>query len=344
LQLTRLISHGCARTLLALASTLAALAAAEIVARLWLAPDLQWFQPVFRADPHVGYTLKPGNHGVVLGAHLRANAHGYRGAEVAAKEPGLLRVALLGDSHAFGYGVEEDAAVAAVLASTLARTRGAPAEVLNFALPGYSARQALAVFEHKALPTAPDVVVLVLCDNDERPDLWVDADGWLRGGTPGDATAGRADAAFLPSRRLGLLQHSRLVGFAKLAGLRAAMRRTPAGAGWNLPIASGPVPDVLCQQIGAPVRALVARCRALNIPVVLALFGSNPDHRRLLSHLAAETNAPALDLVTLFPECTSWDHLLLRFGLSWDPHLGAAAHARWGSALADRVLHAAGAR
>ena len=222
------------RLLVAGVASALALAGAEVCARVWLAPDMHWFQPVFRHDDLVGYTLKPGEHGVVLGAKLRANEQGFRGGEWRRdKDAAGLRIALLGDSHAFGYGVEEDAALAAVLAREVERRRGAPVEVLNFALPGYSARQSLAVLEHKALGFAPDVVVLVLCDNDERADLWVDDAGWLRGGARGDADAGRADAAFLVSRRWGLVQHSRLLGYLKLQALRAEMVRSVAAPGWN---------------------------------------------------------------------------------------------------------------
>lgn len=315
-----------------------ALAAAEVSVRAWIAPDMHWFQPVFRADPQVGYTLRPGDHGVVLGAPLRANTYGYRGNDWAPnKAEGTLRVAVIGDSHAFGYGVDEAAALPAVLERQLAAELGGRAvEVLGFALPGYSARQELSVFENKALPFSPDALVLVLCDNDDRDDLWVDADGWLRGDAPGSGDDARAhvQGPFLPSSRLRLLRYSRLLGWLKLQSLRARMRRTPPGPGWNLPVGPGPYPERLQREVYAPVRRVLALCRERGMPVVVALFASDPPYRRLLATIAAEQEVPTLDLLTLFPDADSWDDLVLRFGLGWDPHLGADAHARWGRALA----------
>lgn len=335
-----------ARVLLVAPATAAALLTAELVARVWLAPDAHWFQPVFRQDVDVGYTLQPGDHGVVLGADLRVNRDGYRGADWPEKAPGSLRVAVVGDSHAFGYGVREDAALPAVLEARLGELLPRPVEVLNFAVPGYSARQERAVLERKVIPRSPDAVVLVLCDNDERPDLWVDGDGWLRGGPPRpDASApGCVHGPFLPSGRLGWLRYSRLLGYVKLQMLRAGMERTPSSPGWNRPVEAGPVPEVLRREVYEPARRMVEVCRASRVAVVVALFGVDPAHRTLLACLARDLGVATVDLITLFPESRSWDDLNLKFGLGWDPHLGEEAHARWGQALAQALAGELGRR
>lgn len=301
---------------------------------------MHWFQPVFRAHPVVGYTLRPGAHGVVLGADLRVNSRGYRGGEwTTAKKSGHLRVAVLGDSHAFGYGVAEAAALPAVIERELARRQPRPVECLNLAVPGYSARQELAVLQATALPLAPDAVVLVLCDNDERPDLWVDADGWLRGDPPdsGSEIPGRVHGPFLLSGRLGVLRYSRLLGYVKLQRLRAGVQATPPSPGWNQAVRAGAFSDVLRREVYEPVRTMIASCRARGIEIVVALFGIDHGYRQMLATLAEEERVVTVDLVTLFPEAESWNDLLRRFSLGWDPHLGAEGHARWGKALAAAV-------
>jgi len=339
-RLVAMLARAWRRVLLVGASTAVALLLAELSTRCWLAPDVHWFQPVFLADPEVGYTLRPGHHGVVLGADLRVNSRGFRGGEWPEVKPeGHLRVAVIGDSHAFGYGVGESEALPARLAAHLADRRASPVETLNFAVPGYTARQELAALETKALPLAPDAVAVVLCDNDERADLWVDDGGWLRGDAPGSGPErpGRVHGPFLPSTRLGLLRHSRLLGYLMLQRRRLAMQATPPAPGWDRPLSAAPFPDLLRREVYEPVQRMIALCRARHIAVVVALFGSDPGYRRLLATLARDERVATVDLNTLFPEAASWDDLGLRFGLGWDPHLGPEAHARWGRALADAL-------
>jgi lysophospholipase L1-like esterase len=327
------------RLLLLVASTLGALLLAEGVARRWLAPDIHWFRPVFRPEPDVGYTLLPGDHGEVLGAPLRVNRLGFRGRDWSAKRPGVLRVAVLGDSHAFGYGVAEPAALPSVLERELAAQTGRAIEALNFAVPGYTARQLLAVLEAKALALGPDAAVVVLCDNDAWPDLWVDAEGWLRGDPP-QAPAGpiaRVHGPFLPSWRLRWLRWSRLVGWLKLQVVRARMLEATAAPGWDAPVAADAFSERLRREVYEPVRRAVALCRSRGIAVAVALFGPDLEYRSLLATLGRDLSVPAVDLVTVFPEARSWNDLVLRFGLGWDPHLGEEGHARWGRALAHAL-------
>ena len=60
------------------------------------------------------------------------NRWGYRGPIVGAKQPGELRVVMLGGSTAFGYGVTWDEAIPALLERRLNEQRGeAPARVIN---------------------------------------------------------------------------------------------------------------------------------------------------------------------------------------------------------------------
>jgi lysophospholipase L1-like esterase len=84
------------------------------------------------------------------------------------KPAGTTRVAVLGDSIAFGYWVAEKDAFPRQLETMLAETRGAGprVEVLNFGVPGYNLDQEIERLRTKALESSPDVVVVALCLND----------------------------------------------------------------------------------------------------------------------------------------------------------------------------------
>ncbi|HEX9668748.1 MAG TPA: SGNH/GDSL hydrolase family protein [Thermoanaerobaculia bacterium] len=95
-----------------------------------------------------------------------------RGPEVPlAKPPGVFRIAGLGDSQMFGWGVGDDEVYLRrleVLLNARARAAGDPRrfEVLNFAVPGYNAVMEVATFEHKALAFAPDLMIVHFVRND----------------------------------------------------------------------------------------------------------------------------------------------------------------------------------
>ena len=81
----------------------------------------------------------------------------------------MRRVAVLGDSIAFGYWVSDEQGFARQL-ETLLERRAGPAggrvEVLNFGVPGYNLEQEIEALRAKALAFSPDLVVVLFCLND----------------------------------------------------------------------------------------------------------------------------------------------------------------------------------
>ncbi len=122
--------------------------------------------------PDVVYELRPGLRGLFHGQPLSTNSHGMRGPETPlAKPPGVYRIAGLGDSQMFGWGVADEEVYLRrleVLLNERARAAGDPRrfETLNFAVPGYNAAMEVATFEHKALAFSPDLVVVHFVRND----------------------------------------------------------------------------------------------------------------------------------------------------------------------------------
>ena len=169
--------------LLASISLAAALIAAEVGVRLFLAP--QFLIPTtargrtaWRTQVHqratiegIDYELRPSVESRDRNVGIRTNAQGLRGPDVREPRPASsVRVAVLGDSVAFGLGVEEPDAWPRRLEALLRSARpDLDVEVLNFGVSGYSTREEAAVLEGRELGFEPDLVLVGYCLNDPEP-------------------------------------------------------------------------------------------------------------------------------------------------------------------------------
>jgi lysophospholipase L1-like esterase len=153
------------------------LLAARSEAVLWSGERKALFNP-YRPDARLGWALRPGwtarDEAPDYRITVRTNALGLRGPEAAPLPPaGVQRVLVLGDSFAFGYGVEDEESFPRRLEARW-RAEGRAVEVLNAAVPGYSADHHLVVLRERGFALAPDLVLVALCEND------VDDLGWSR--------------------------------------------------------------------------------------------------------------------------------------------------------------------
>jgi lysophospholipase L1-like esterase len=107
------------------------------------------------------------------------NGLGYRGPErPQQKQPGVMRVAVLGDSFAYGQAVRADQAIPAYLEPELrSRLPGKNVEVFNFGVPGLNAQEYREQFELFAAKWQPDVVIIYLFENDLEPPMCALAEG-----------------------------------------------------------------------------------------------------------------------------------------------------------------------
>ena len=171
------------RTLaVAAASTVAAIAVAELSLRLFFPIEYRapiprekgnvWGGLVHRPSsvPGLSYELAPNVDTETRGIHIRTNALGMRDDELVPEtEPGLVRIAVLGDSVTFGFKVKEARdTYCGVLESLLNEASHGKHryDVLDFGVGGYSSRDEAAVMHEKVLPLHPRLVIVGYFLND----------------------------------------------------------------------------------------------------------------------------------------------------------------------------------
>jgi hypothetical protein len=135
------------------------------------------FNP-YRADGVLGYMMRPDWETYQVtdeySVRVTTNALGLRGVSVdARKAPDVYRILVVGDSFAFGYGVEDEESFPARLQTEL-EGRGRRVEVLNAGVPGWSADAYLVFLREYGFALDPDLVILTISEND-LSDL-----GWNR--------------------------------------------------------------------------------------------------------------------------------------------------------------------
>lgn len=124
----------------------------------------------FRYSSRWLWEPRPGAH--VHGAPINDDAH--RGPAFDRDEKRGVRIAVLGDSTTYGFGLAEEFAWGRVLEKNL-RGFGADVEVINFGVIGYSLEQGYRLYIGKVRDYAPDVVIASFgAVNDQVPDLLTD--------------------------------------------------------------------------------------------------------------------------------------------------------------------------
>jgi len=118
-------------------------------------------------DPELGWSLKPDIESPFFSSEynvlVKQNQYGMRD-KVYKKEndPKKIRIAVAGDSFAWGFGVENNQTFAKVLEEKL----GKNFEVLNFGVSGYGTDQEFLQFKSRILEFKPDILIITFFPND----------------------------------------------------------------------------------------------------------------------------------------------------------------------------------
>jgi lysophospholipase L1-like esterase len=188
--------------------------------------------------PLLGYDGLPNVRGRFHGHTVTHNSHGNRGPEAAfAKPAGVRRVVVMGDSQAWGYGVDDDETIPAQLARALDEVGGARHEVLNLGVGGYGTDQAFLKYLVQGTRYAPDVVVLSVFKNDpvenahtvywgvEKPRFYLEDGRLCLGNVPPARAPGWPNNRLLADREPSLRIPGTDVDLARSATARFFLRR-----------------------------------------------------------------------------------------------------------------------
>jgi hypothetical protein len=198
---------------------------AELCVRLVMPqPALQVPDALYAPDPPDLFGLRAGFSGTItnrteFSTEVHVDSLGLRGPEPGAPGAAGLRLLALGDSFAFGVGVEADQTFVRRLAQMLT-DQGTPAEGLNAGVPGYGPAEAAAWLERHGLALQPDLVLWAiylgndLQDADPASERAQIVDGFVRRGHGGDSAADwlyvHSQLFVLVKRAVPAAWHSRL--------------------------------------------------------------------------------------------------------------------------------------
>lgn len=149
-------------------STLFALFLSEIALRLtglnplYVSPERDHF---WKYDSLLGWAHEPGQEGIFetpqFRTVVRINENGLRDrGHLYERQNDIDRILVLGDSFAWGYGVEESERFSQLLEKSL------DVEVINAGVSGYSTDQELLWYRNEGIKYETDLVILVLAGND----------------------------------------------------------------------------------------------------------------------------------------------------------------------------------
>jgi lysophospholipase L1-like esterase len=115
-------------------------------------------------DPRIGHEHVPDSSAHLMGVDVTINSDGLRDAEYPVGRTGAYRVAVLGDSLTFGWGVAKEDSFEALIEQRWNQQR--PVELINFGHGNYNTEQQVSLFRKKGLKYRPDKVVVFYFIND----------------------------------------------------------------------------------------------------------------------------------------------------------------------------------
>ncbi|MBN1344753.1 MAG: SGNH/GDSL hydrolase family protein [Phycisphaerae bacterium] len=281
-------------------------------------------------DPGLVFECKPSLRRQGHGTLYITDSEGCRvsGHPTSASADGV-RIAVLGDSSSFGWGVAYDDSYPEVFRRRMAKLTGTSISLKNFSVPAYNAAQEAVMFSKRIVPYSPDLLILHHDHNDSGaiPHLKALPDGLHP--TYGDNPL-RSGLVKLVLRRLKQREEK---------SQRRHHRDTCEYVGPF--IASGPLYD---EHLDAR-RQVADGCRAVGLPCVVVIFNPyvvrqddyshSPDYLRLHKALDDRLSEMGFHVLDLYPfyQSKMWEAGWQDLRQWWvsktepiDPHPNAAGH------------------
>lgn len=128
------------------------------------------FRAIHRYDPLLFFSLRPNTSSRFNGVTVTTNSLGLRSDEIGPKAIEEFRILSLGESTAFGAGVDREETYAARLQDRLnLASHGKKHTVINAAVSAYTSFQSRIYLEHRGLRLQPDIVLIYHELNDFLP-------------------------------------------------------------------------------------------------------------------------------------------------------------------------------
>lgn len=133
-------------------------------------------------NPHIIYELVPNLNVIFKNRPLRINGNGFRGREIDTQPSDGIRIAGIGDSVMFGWGVSDSEYYLAIFEQLLQKAYPqCNWEIINSAVPGYNTVMEVETLKEKLLPLKPDIVIIGFVGNDlSLPNYIKKKDPYLR--------------------------------------------------------------------------------------------------------------------------------------------------------------------
>jgi lysophospholipase L1-like esterase len=324
-----------ARLLLLVVSTALALLMAEAAARLLIPswqPRVSDRAIFWHHHPVLGWAHRPGALGRFVGPSwdvgVAINSKGLRDAEHAYEKasPDTRRLLLLGDSQGWGFGVERDQGLASLLGELCAGW-----EVINGSVSGYSTDQEYLYFRDEGWRYAPDVVLLLIHDNDLAGNVRSRNYGYEKPLYVFGAKGLELQNVPVRERRAwerlytGLVSHSYLAnGGLRLSGV-AAMLESGEPIGVDRVLVKPEATRRILSLFAKEVRARGAELRAALVPM-------SQENAEALVPVVRRAGLPTLYLGPTFEAARATGTQLL---LEFDRHWNAEGHRIAARAIAD---------
>jgi lysophospholipase L1-like esterase len=135
---------------------------------------------VVSPDPKIGHEHGPEREAQLMGVNVKTNARGQRDRDIPyERTPGVMRIAMVGDSLTMGWGVAFDEMFSKRI-EKMYNDAGTKAEVVNLGVGNWNTVQEVQYFLTKGYKYQPDIVVLNYFVNDAEPTpLRREEPGWL---------------------------------------------------------------------------------------------------------------------------------------------------------------------
>ena len=165
------------RLMLSLLTVMIGLIAGLLICEIGLRIAGYSYPEFYSANEKLGYSLIPsmtGQYQKEGRSSVVINSDGFRDDEHTIQKPdNVFRIAVIGDSYAEAFQVEQEQAFWKVMEGNLARCGGfqeRKVEVLNFGVSGYGTAQELITLREKVWKYQPDLVLLAVTTNNDITD------------------------------------------------------------------------------------------------------------------------------------------------------------------------------